>query len=337
MIKTVATQIMLGGCLLFLSACGLFAPNPDQMPDWILGESSSYPKADYVSSIGAASALFEAKNRAKAGITNYFAISVKETIKYSDSAEFEWIKHQVPQKRQELEKSIVDNMTQSLGEIQLVKEWHDKKKGIYYVLGVIERDNLIDKLKVEIENLDNITNKAIKLSNTDESQLRRFKMASRAIKAQRKRSLLQVQLMVMSNDKKGLPYRWAIRDLEPHRRNLIPKVKVHTTSRGAFQFETKMAIEKTLKAEGFNTTRRGQLKIASAMTIKNLGQQGGWHWLEGQLNLKILENNHRVIGEKTWLLKISASGEKAAEARLLGKAKEVIIYELPDLLLDYVS
>lgn len=334
---TTATHILVSGCLLFLGGCGLFTRNPDQMPDWILGESSDYPKEEYVSSIGAASNLPEAQNRARAGISNYFSISVKETIKYSDSTEFEWIKHQVPQKRQELEQAIVDSMTQSLGEVKLVNEWRDQKKGIYYVLGVVERENLINKLKVEIDNLDDVTNKAIKLSNTDESQLRRFKMASRAIKAQRKRSLLQVQLMVMSNDKKGVPYRWTIRDLEPHRRNLIPKVKVQTTSRGAFQFETKMAIEKTLKAEGFITMRQGSLKIASAMTIRNLGEKNGWHWLEGQLNLKILEDNHRVIGEKTWLLKISAGGEKAAEARLLGKAKEVINYELPDLLLDYVS
>lgn len=335
--KKLATHLIFCGCLLVLSGCGIFSQNPDQMPDWILGESSDYPKEDYVSSIGAASNLPEAQNRARAGISNYFAISVKETIKYSDSTEFEWIKHLVPQRRTAIEKEIVDSMTNSMGEISLVKEWRDVKKGIYYVLGVIERDRLISKLKTEIDNLDNITNKAIKISNTDESQLRRFKMASRAIKAQRQRSLLQVQLMIMNSEKKGVPYRWTVRDLEPHRRNLIPKVKVEVTSQGAFQFETKMAIEKTLKAEGFNTMRRGPLKITSVMRTKNLGEKNGWHWFEGQLQLRILENNYRVIGEKTWLLKISAGGEKAAEARMLAKAKEVIIYELPDLLLDYVS
>ena len=323
-----------------LSACSQSTAliSVDQ-PDWITGESSSYPNAQFVVANGSASTARQAKNRALANLTKVFELHIRESST---------TKQKVQSVKQEGEETV--STSQSLAQqinirtniiidgARIAEQWQSSADLTHYALAVLDRRQAGNNIRGEINRLDEEA--GFELSSADDKQNPIQKVAAyqRVIVLHEERDTLQRMLKVLDLSGRGSESLWNRAELRERLEtslnalNMSPAVLADTV--GGLDTLLKGA----MASAGFpEATGSADYVLSAGLETQPPIKSQGWYWLRGTLTLRLSTSEGRVQGNKTWPLKVSASQLEQLNQRMKSAVEKKLTLELKPAVLGFAA
>ena len=315
-------------------------PTPAQ-PAWVLGESSDYPRSKYLTGVGDADTLNDAKSRARAELAKIFSISIdassidKSTFESSQSSQNPT--NNSTTNSLAIEQEIRTHTKQLLQGVELAQVWKDETTQRYFALAVLPRIKTGLALRTEIGQLDQAIASQIKQTQATPSLFRKIGQSATAIQLMVKRETLNKQLQVVSALGQGMPASWSLEKLKTDHSALLYRVTITALSTGSDVSQIKTALENTLANSGYQVTPTGDYKITANLTTSPLPRRGDWYYHKAALTISIKGEQHKSLGGHEWNYKVSASDPQLARLRVVEKAKALMDSELNSKLLEIIA
>ena len=348
-------------CVL-LCGCG---PRAVRSPNWILGEPVRYPSALYLIGVGSAptsgglaDALKAAGSSARAELAKTIEVRIDHIQKLVDQST-EVAKKRGGQTRLalEAERSDLTTFTQTSTEqmvqgIELKEKYHDEKRGILYVLAVLDKERAGERLEKEILGLDGQTGLLVdraRLGEREGDLLSAVRLYREALNRCLKAEVLQKQLRVID------PYR--AREVEPRQASgvlavalmdLFLRYGLHVSVEEYTLIED--TIHESLVRAGFDARIRrieGKAGLTLWGTVNTKRgtfpalANGGDEELQVcrvYLGIKLVDDRTgAIVGQVNLLDNSNAENAKLAEERALRLLREQILEELPEALYRALS
>ena len=321
--------------LSLLSGCASSKPST---PDWINGDSARFSSAQYLIGRGQASTQEEAKDRARADVAKIFQVAVvasSEDMQSSKSGPAG-----TPQFEQQASRSISTRTDQIIRGIQIAELWQDPATKNYYALAVLPRLQTAASLRQQISQLDEATADHIDQSRKSSDLFLKIAAASQAVETQRERESLQRSLQVVDSTGRGTAPRWNSATLQSDLDELLKRVRISPKVAADSTPGLAEALAGALAHAGFmtETGQHPDFVLQARMDLTDLGQQKGWYWQRGNLEISLTEAaTGRVRGTRQWTIKSSATDKGSAVMRAMNQADQILKKELRTAIIDMVN
>ena len=300
-------------------------------PNWIVGESASYPSAQNLLGRGQAATQEEAKDRARADLAKVFQVAVSvssENVQKFKSAPASAVSGQY----EELSfRSINTRTDQIIRGIQIVELWQDPATKNFHVLAILPRLQAAASLRQQINQLDDDTKNYIEQSQKNSDLFLKIAAAQQAIQSQQERAALQKSLQIVDVGGRGLEPQWNNAKLKADLDELLRRVRIASQVAEDSPPGLQEIVAGALAQAGF-LTEAGQnpdFVLQARMSLTDLGLQDGWYWQRGNLEIALSETaNGRVRGTKRWVVKGNAADKETAIRRTMDQADKVLKQEL---------
>jgi len=345
-----------------LVGCG---PKAVRSPDWILDQPARYPTSQYLIGVGSAptsGGLPDALKAASASARAELAQTIEVRIDYiqrmvGESTAIEeyrggQVKLALEAERSDLSSFTLTSTDQIVQGIELKEKYHDEKRGILYVLAVLDKEKAGARLEEEVGELGGQVGLLIEKARTLEAEqdlLTAIRLYRQALNLQLKAEVLQNQLRVID------PYRPKGSRPEYSSGKLALRLNELFLRYGFFvSLEEYGLIEDTihqaLVGAGFNAkaervegaaglTLWGKVNVKRG-TFPALGQDGAQELevCRVYLGIKIVDNvSGAIVGQVNLLDNSNAENARLAEERTLRLLRQRILRELPGALYQALS
>ena len=345
-----------------LSSCG---PKAVRSPHWILGEPLRYPPAQYLIGVGAApisgglpAALKAAGASARVELAQTIEVRIDHIQQLVDeSTRVEKRIAGQTKLAMEAERSDLSSFTRTSTEqivqgVELKEKYHDEKRGVLYVLAVLDKTRAGQRLAKEIRELDEQIGMLVDKARVRESEqdlLSAIRLHREALNRSLKAQVLQNQRRVID------PY-WSAEEELLHSSgqlalslmDLFQRYSFYTSVEGYPLIED--TIHEALAGGGFNTKAR-RVKGESGLTLWGTlnVKKGTFPSLESSkkkelqvcriyLGIKIVDDRSgAIVGQVNLLDNSNAETDKLAEERTLQLLRQRILKELPGALYQALS
>ena len=314
--------------VLMLGACASKSPPP---PTWVMGDSDAYSNTQYLLGRGQAATAEEAKDRARADIAKVFQVAVSVASEDMQRFKTDGMDNAAGKFESQSSRRIHTRTEQVVRGIQIADLWHDAATGGYHVLAVLPRLQAATSLRQNIMELDETTERHIAEAQNNPDLFLRIATATLALESQQAREIMQKSLQIVDASGRGLPAQRDSAQLQTNLRQLLQRVKLAFTTGADAPSELTDIVAGALAHAGYLlvTDRDAEFTVHAHMSLTDLGQQEGWYWQRGNLEMTLTETaNGRVRGSKHWLIKSSASNQAGAFKRAMQQTDIVLKQEL---------
>jgi hypothetical protein len=321
--------------LSFLAGC---ASNKPETPDWINGDSARFNSAQYLIGRGQAPTQEEAKDRARADVAKIFQVAVvssSEDLQRSKSGP-----NGTPQYEQQVSRSISTRTDQIIRGIQIAELWQDPATKSYYALAVLPRLQTAASLRQQISQLDEATANHIEQSRKNSDLFLKIAAASQAVETEREQESLQKSLQIVDPTGRGTASRWNSAKLKSDLDELLKRVRIAPQVAVDSTPGLAEVLAGALANAGFmiETGSHPDFVLQARMELADLGQQKGWYWQRGVLEISLSEAaTGRVRGTRRWTIKSSATDRESAVKRAMNQADAILRKELRTTVIDMAN
>lgn len=320
-IMFVSIALLLGGC----------ATQPSN-PDWVTGNSAKYKSSLYLLGRGEASAVEEAKDRARADIAKTFQVAVAadsdDVQKFnSDSS----VAGGAGQYSSETSRRISTRTEQIIRGIQIAEIWQDPASKSQHVLAVLPRLQAANSLRQQIGQLDDATQASVDQSKNNTDLFVKIAAANKALESQLEREGLQKALQIVDTTGRGVESRYNSARLRADLEELLRRVRVASKVLPGSAPGFDVVVAGALSKAGFltETGDKPDFLLKASLVLTDLGVKDGWYWQRGNLEISLSEAaSGRVRGTQRWPIKSSASDRAGSIRRALDEADAVLKKEL---------
>ena len=321
--------------LLSLSGCANNIKRTKGAPDWIYTQAKQYPNALYMSSKGQGMSLDLAKDRARADLAKNFEVAIQELSR--DNQSFTRIMDEVEKEQFKIhvERDIVTHTDQVLHGVEIADTWYDPVKNIHYALAVLSRQKTAQRLRHEIEVLDNATGMYLSYARSSTDKLEKAARIYQGIEAQWERINLYRSLHVVDIASKGFPPLWDVFSIEADYHKLLNQISFRVDTAGSEGVQK--IIASALATSGFLVKKDNSADylLTGILELDDIKRDNGWYWLRGSLTVTLRDANGRLRGAHTWPLKQSATQEMLVQQRINQTVERLLEMELRSTLLGF--
>ena len=323
--------LLLTGCMQSTSAV-----NAEQ-PNWINGESSRYPNSQYVVASGSASNVELAKDRALANLTKVFELRIRES---STTRQDVQVVNQNGSESVNKSQRIMQNVNIQTNKIidgaRVAEQWKSPDL-THYALAVLNRHQAGSNIREEISRIDKEADFDLGSVEAKQSPLQKVAVYQRVLASQDKRDALQKTLKVIDLSGQGAESKWNRADLrarlEASLSALNMKPEILQDAVGGLDKLLKGAMSKAGFPE--SSTASNSYTLLAGLDVQSPIKKQDWHWLRGTLTLRLTSPEGRVLGNKTWPLKASASSKGQLNQRMQAKVEKVLNSELKTAIMGF--
>jgi hypothetical protein len=210
----------------------------------------------------------------------------------------------------------------------------------YYALAVLPRLQTAASLRQQISQLDEATADHIGQSRKNSDLFLKIAAASQAVGTQRERESLQKSLQVVDLTGRGTASKWNSAMLQSDLDELLKRVKIAPRVTADSTSGLAEVLDGALANAGFmiETGQHPDFVLQARMELTDLGQQQGWYWQRGELEISLAETSTgRVRGSRRWTVKSSATDRQSSVMRAMNQADAILKKELRTAIIDMVN
>ncbi|MFP3873078.1 MAG: LPP20 family lipoprotein [Thiohalophilus sp.] len=333
------SPLVMTALITILTGCAGPGPDDDR-PDWIGGNSKTYPTEHYLIGRGEAEHAAVARDRARADLAKIFEVSISEQSR--DITEYSRTTGSGEQTQSSLEtaisRQIATRTDQTLSHIEIAEIWQDPDSGRHHALAVLDRLKAGQQLRDSIRQLDDLTGKVIEEARQQSELLRQLARANRAVETQLQRRALQRQLQVIDPAGTGVPSRYRLEKLLTDRNNLAQRVRIRTHIDQDASGQLPTIINGALAEAGFlQVDDDANYRLDASLDLTPFPDQQ-WHWVHGNLTIVLRSlSNKSVQGSHRWEIKQAASQPLLARQRALQSLNDRLNNELRDVIIGFAE
>lgn len=321
--------------VLFVGACASDnAKNTKVQPDWVMSESQQYPRSKYLTGVGEADTMEDAKSRARAELAKIFNVTVQSTS--SDLSTYEQSNGQTTNALA-VSRDINTSTKQRLEGVNVVELWKNPVAQRYYALATLPRQLTGMNLRGDISQLDSATSTLITRIQQSNSLVGKIRLSNETIPLQHKRRILNKQLQVVSLTGQSMPEQWSVEKLQMDRAALIARITITPIATGFSRNKMQTALEDALAGQGFTVIPDGDYQMKVDLDTNPLPRQGKWYYEKANLSLSLVGENKKSLGGYAWDFKVSSSDPTLTELRVLEQAKKRLNTELKTKFFDLLE
>ncbi|MFP4648117.1 MAG: LPP20 family lipoprotein [Halorhodospira sp.] len=305
--------------MLLICACAVTSPSSVERPGWVGGsEPAGYPRARYLTGVGSAHSLEQARDRARAELARAFEVRVEARARHEDQlsmADGE-TRHQG-----QLVQSVTTTTAATLRGVEIAETWCDPEAGHCHALATLDRQRAATALRETIAGLDAATGVYLHAAEQAEDKLREVAALARAIAEQRQRTEYQQFLRVLTG--RGVATRHNLALLEARLEDRMDALRFAVTATGDHPAYIAERLKGGLGRAGFTVAEgRADYQLEVELRLKALGERDGWYWQRGRLALRLREPGGGSRGEHRWPVRSAATDRASAERRALDEVAE---------------
>lgn len=320
--------LVLGGC----------AATTQTKPDWVDARSKDYPTERYLIGRGEAERQAPARDRARADLAKIFQVAVVEQssdiIKYSSHGIG---RDAVKQLESEASRDIETRTEQVLSGIDIADIWQDPQDKSYHALAVLDRLQTGNRLRQEINQLDDVTDQYIGVAKNTPDLITRIGAASRAVQTQIQRDSSQRILKIVDRSGVGVIPKYNLGKLVTDRDALVKRLTItpKVSQDGVGGLERILA--GALASAGFSPRSNNADYILDAnLETQPIEDKEGWMWVRASLDINLLDTKTgQSRGSYRWDIKESAQTEASAKQRVKDKLDQLLKDELKQTIISF--
>lgn len=307
-------------------------------PDWINAKSKDYPSNRYLIGRGEAARQPRARDRARSDLAKIFQVAVveqsRDIVKYSSRGIG---RDAIKQLESEASRDIETRTEQVLSGIDIAEIWQDQQDKSYHALAVLDRLQTSNRLRQEINQLDEVTNQHIATAKNTPDLITRIGAASRAVESQVERDSTQRILKIVDRSGVGVIPRHNLGKLVNDRDALIKRLTISpkVSQDGIGGLERTLA--GALASVGFSHKGKNANYILDAsLETQPLEDKEGWMWIRASLDINLQDaKTGQSRGSHRWSIKASAQTEGSAKKRAKDKLDQLLKKELKQTIISF--
>lgn len=331
-----ATRISAILAMTFLAACSSAKPG-DARPDWVDGNSSQYPSANFLTGHGQSDNMALAKDRARADLAKNFSVNVSEqssdTSSYSqNSADGAPAKNSL-----DVSRNINTRTEQVLNGVEISDTWVDGKTQQYYALATLSRAKAATALRQQIGDLDAGTAASLSQAQNSSDLFDKIAAAGQAVDAQQTRAGLQKELQVVDPSGMGIPSSWPLAKLQADRAALLKQLQLKAAADGQNAAAVQKLLAGALADSGFTVADGAPYTMTANLSAADLPPREGFFWITGTLQVSLNGSDSRAHGVRRWELKVSGGNRQLAQQRLMDQVAQDLQSDIQGTVLAFAA
>ena len=322
---------------LLLAACSTTKPQNVQ-PDWVNGNSASYPASAYLTGRGDGDILAVAQDRARADLAKTFSVDVSEQSKdVSAYSQGNASGMQTSQNSLDVSRNISTRTDAVLQGVVISDTWQDPRTHSYHVLATLSRSKAATALRQQIADLDAGTRASLAAAQSSSELFDKIAAAGQAVDAQHTRAGLQRALQVVDITGQGMPPEWPLAKLEADHVALLKQLQITAVAEGRNADAVKKVLAGSLADAGFTVADAAPYTMTANLDYTTLQPQGGWYWITGALQVSLDGTDSRAHGVRRWDIKVSGTDPQLAEQRVMDQVAQYLQSDIQATVLDFAS
>ncbi len=326
---------------MLLTGC---ASSPEQRdrPEWVDGQATGWPAAQYLTGQGSGATRSQAENRARAALA--LTLEARIEAELSDETRFQASAGSASRDGAGAETDITRKITarthQVIRGVEIADVWRAPDEGEYHALAVLERAPARRQLRDEIRELDARTAREVDRARASRDVLAAIAAASRAVEAQEARRDLQSVLRVIDRGGRGIPPPWPLARLAADRDALMDRIVLEARAEEEDAGELARRLSAALSRAGFRVARAGQeadYVVTVRLDLDDLGRREGWFWKKGTLTLSLRDAQGRVRGVRDWDIKQAGREPLLAQRRVMDQVSRILDDSLRDAITGFAA
>jgi len=302
-------------------------------------EPLEYPNARYISATGSADSAERAKDRALANLSKVFEAKIKESstaISDVQSQRSGGVEKVNTSNR--LTRNIQVQTNKILDGSRIAEQWFDGTEISHHALAVMDRRQAGNNLRSEIDRLDAETSTELSRSGQSGNSIMKVAQLNRAIGLQHDRAALQKTLKVIDLTGRGEPAKWNLAELRGQLESALLGMKMAVAIRQDDLGGLAAKVAGAMSHAGFPAANASyEYVITSAMKLEPSFQNQGWHWLRGTVSLTLTDAAGKVMGNRSWPLKVSSVEKTLLKPRMSGEVEKLLKARLKQAVLEFAQ
>lgn len=321
-----------------LSACATNGSKDNgKRPDWVMGTSEEYPSKKYITGIGDADTMADAKSRARAELAKTFSVNIQSTSNDRSSYNLNRDKESYSSNSLSIDREIQSRTKQRLEGVKIAQVWQDEGSLRYYAIALLARQPTTLSLRTEISQLDDSTQELIQRIQKETSLISKIRASAKTIPLQSKRRVLNKQLQVVSTVGQGITPIWSVEKLQHDYEALISRVTITAKASGFKHEQLKINVEDTLGNLNFTVLPQADYLLNANLHVTALPQNNGWYYQKATLSISLSGEGQHKLGGHQWDFKVSATEQSLSELRVLEKAQQILSSELEEKIFELIA
>ncbi len=308
-------------------------------PTWVDGESSNYPRVDYITSRTQAETEEQASQQALANISRHFLI---DTTEYEMPVEqaivgagYELNTTNLPQSALTVASPEVRRVLQKL---EIVEQWFDNTNNRYHALAALPRNAGLGYLNNQIKALDEKTREYMQEARSNPDPFVQAGKIAMAWRCQQLRSKMQQAMRVADLTGRGIAAEFKLNLIKNDAINLITTLQIEPSGLAGEMNEIEMTnmIRGGLTTAGLQpTSLNPDYLMSGTLEASVIGERNGWAVGHGLLKLVLADKvTGEVRGTKTWEVEVPGLDENAAIRRVYEKTVYKLKKDMRDILME---
>ena len=300
-------------------------------PGWVSGDSSQYPKHLFFTAHGVSANLDTAKRQAIDGIAGQFR---REVAKY--------FKAHGPKERAVSSAKLKDGIKSDrvLSRRQIADIWQDPSSKSYHVLTVIDRVQVGNDIKDEIDHINVQIQRVLNKAGEQSDALQRIAYANIALEKISEYEQLQSSLNVLNPSAAQKSSQWTPDDIRSQVYQWLSEVKVLPVLENNNP-DLKRAFSGGVKSAGFIVDYGAKPDFVLKAWFKQ-GQvkwNDGVYTLGGNLRLELRDGDwkRQVRGAMNWPIQVTAPERDMLSGKLASAIKQLNEQKLKSVLIELGS
>ena len=322
---------------LVLAACSTTKPQ-NAVPDWVNGNSASFPASAYLTGRGDGEMLALAQDRARADLAKSFSVAVSEQSKDTSAySQGNAGGTQVTQNSLDVSRNISTRTDAVLQGVVISDTWQDPQTHSYHVLATLSRSKAAAALRQQIANLDAGTRASLAAAQGSTDLFDKIAAAGQAVDAQQTRTGLQRYLQVVDITGQGMAPEWPLSKLQADRTALLKQLQISAAAEGRNADAVKKLLAGSMADSGFTVADAAPYTMTANLDYTTLQPQNGWYWITGTLQVSLSGTDSRAHGVRRWDIKVSGTDPQLAEQRLMDQVSQYLQSDIQSTVLGFAS
>jgi hypothetical protein len=221
---------------------------------------------------------------------------------------------------------------------RIAEQWYDSTEISHHAFAVMDRKQAANNLVTEMQRLDAETSHELERAKQADNSINRVAMMNRAIGHQRNRAALQKTLKVVDLSGRGEAAKWNLAELREQLENALLGMKMAVAIKQDDLGGLSAKVSGAMSSAGFPANNATyEFVITSAITLEPSFKNAGWHWLRGMLNLTLTDANGRVMGNRSWPVKVSSVQKELLKPRMSAAVEKLLNAELKSAILGFAQ
>ncbi len=315
------------------------AATPRTQPEWVTGESKTYPRLDYITTRTQGTSADAAAQQAQSKLSQMFLIDLAQ-YDMSERQALESAGYGINRTFQSAEAMTVaaPEIERILDKIAVVDQWYDNSSNTYHALGALARNTSLGYLRSQITMLDANTTDFLKSASENNDPLSKMGLTALAWRSQQLRASMQESMRDIDLTRRGIEPQWKLENLSKDINALLVNLKIFPSGVTGDVNATAIsnALNSALKIADITPATKEKADYTLSATVESsiIGEKNGWAVGQGTINLTIADKKNNQRNHKQWNLNVPGINEDAALRRVLEKSEYSLKKEMRNNLID---